>query len=40
MSPVYTAVGQRNEVPPRTGANGTKQENPTYNQRERKQNRS
>ena len=34
MSPVYTAVGKRNEVPPRTVANSAKQETPTYNPRE------
>ena len=27
----FVAVGQRNEVPPRTGANETKQENPRLN---------
>src|SRR5580698_3754090 len=35
----FVAVGQRNEVPPRTVANDTKQENPTYNSLRLKQNR-
>src|SRR5580698_2257405 len=35
----FVAVGQRNEVPPRTGANGTKQETPTLNSLRPKQNR-
>src|SRR3984957_1106716 len=35
----FVAVGQRNEVPPRTGANETKQENPTLNSLRLKQNR-
>src|ERR1700722_11348109 len=35
----FVAVGQRNEVPPRTGANSTKQETPTYNLLRAKQNR-
>jgi hypothetical protein len=35
----FVAVGQRNEVPPRTGANGTKQETPTSNSHWLAQNR-
>jgi hypothetical protein len=35
----FVAVGQRNEVPPRTVANETKQETPTYNSLRLKQNR-
>ena len=35
----FVAVGQRNEVPPRTGANSTKQENPRLNSLRLKQNR-
>src|SRR5580698_5450443 len=35
----FVAVGQRNEVPPRTGANSTKQENPRLNSLRLRQNR-
>src|SRR5580698_1121743 len=35
----FVAVGQRNEVPPRTVANDTKQENPRLNSLTLKQNR-
>jgi hypothetical protein len=35
----FFAVGKRNEVPPRTVANSGKQEPPTHNSREQKQNR-
>src|ERR1700722_363083 len=35
----FVAVGQRNEVPPRTGANETKQETPTLNLRKHEKTR-